>query len=261
MRSVAEIMYFVAVFGIFLSCVLPTAAFGFVSVPRTLLPSSAFSLRSVKQALPILHRTSSVATSPSMRLPGEADEVRGFMASLTFTNQPYSKAIKLLHSPLQWAEGAGVLLGLPVFNVTQVHGPFIVGNRKMLQLCAVERESKQTRSVIFTSTTPEHCSIRLFSGVGETTIRLHVHAYEPSGAGFILAVDVCDYPAAAWSPEGLRKTLNMRECFPPEMTQLLRIGLLACVNPTAEPEYEVDGLAAIQRYTQLAIDDMTDLSD
>ena len=166
---------------------------------------------------------------------------RGYISTVTFPDLKIRNGLKLIHSPAQWANGAGLIFGISPFDIVHCGGLFVCGDRKILHMNVVERESRKNLSVTFDSLSnmDSRITFRQQCIVDETLmeirhcIRFKLSSFTPDGTGFMLTVftsveDDCtndneiDLGDEYYALPGTDR-------FPDAETKLIRESLLTCV--------------------------------
>ena len=107
------------------------------------------------------------------------------------------EGISLLHGPERWANGVGLLVGLPPFHIRKVSTPLVVGGE-----CLVQFEAKMppwsglqcdVKEVLWVAHSPKECRIRL-KDQGCAEYALHLDArmvpFDSTELGVLLVLDV-----------------------------------------------------------------------
>jgi hypothetical protein len=135
--------------------------------------------------------TLSIATSHCFQLLATISpksSTRGYISTVVFPNLHLRDGLNLIHSPLQWASGAGLLFGVSPFEIVKCRGPFICGDRKMLHIDAFERESGRNMTVVFDSLTNLDSRITFWQCPHRHTVRFKLNLFAPQGVGFVFTV-------------------------------------------------------------------------
>ena len=64
--------------------------------------------------------------------------------SVPFRNRPYTDGTRLLHTPEQWAAGAGLLGGAPMFSLYDVEPPLVCGAERTVCFRALGQRVRLT---------------------------------------------------------------------------------------------------------------------
>lgn len=183
-----------------------------------------------------------------------------YSTSVAFPDIDIQKAITLIHSPQQWAHGAGILLGYGSFTIRHCYGPLICGKTTSLSMEVTENVSRCNMTVIFIAKDRHDSSICFYRiprsedfaqgcnvSLIHSVVKFRVYPYEPSAKGFTLSIRITDNNAG----------INGDELFGKQAAELLKIGLFACIETDVDEglgdEKRESVVKAIERFTELAI--------
>lgn len=108
------------------------------------------------------------------------------LLGLQFPHTPPTTCTQLLHSPDVWANGAGLMAGIPSFEISEVQGPIRLNKECMVRFNVlghpVRLIGEYTDKAIITITAPDEDQ-------PHTTIRAWVHPIGTTGSHLVLNIE------------------------------------------------------------------------
>ena len=135
------------------------------------------------------------------------------LISLQFPTTPVRRMTDILHHPEAWAAGAGLMAGVPMFQLRDVQGPLTLNKESMVRFDvlgqSVRLMGKYVDKAKITITDQDE-------EIPHTTIDVSVNAFNNQGC-FVVADIISEH--YEFDPEMLKNSLQL--------------GLMCCVDQTA----------------------------